>query len=69
MSTRYPAARIRKRLCTIQLEGVYHSRFTGDVCFALFDRGLDTRTITPLIEHEALVTALDDYDIKLTEAP
>ncbi len=51
---------------------VYHSRFTGDACFALFDRGvhkLDTRAIAPLIEHEALEAALDDYDVTLTEAP
>ncbi len=51
---------------------VYQSRFTGDLCFALFDRALhklDTRSIAPLIEHEALIAALNDYDIELTEAP
>lgn len=51
---------------------VYQSRFTGDLCFAFFNRAihkLQAQWVAPLIEHEAMIAALNDYDIELTEAP
>ena len=53
---------------------LYHSRFTGDQCCAIFNRAfgkLDTlstpftRAVTPLIRHADFWHALSDYDIRL----
>ena len=49
---------------------LFHSRFTGHVCTAVFDRAFDklnTLSVSPLIEHADFLDALDDYDIVLTE--
>lgn len=48
---------------------LYHSRFTGDLCCAIFDRAfdkLDTLTVRPLTQHADFWNALNDYDITLT---
>jgi len=47
---------------------VYTSRFTGDLCFAIFDHAfakLEKQSVAPLIEHQALIDALEEYDISL----
>lgn len=48
---------------------LYHSRFTGHWCGAIFDRAfdkLDTLAVRPLTQHADLWNALNDYDITLT---
>ena len=48
---------------------LYHSRFTGDLCCAIFDRAfdkLDTLAVRPLTQHADFWNALNDYDITLT---
>ena len=48
---------------------LYHSRFTGHWCCAIFDRAfdkLDTLAVRPLTQHADLWNALNDYDITLT---
>ena len=48
---------------------LYHSRFTGDLCCAIFDRAfdkLDTLAVRPLTQHADFWDALSDYDITLT---
>lgn len=48
---------------------VYHSRFTGDACVAVFSRALgklDAVAVEPLIRSADFLDALDDYDITLT---
>ncbi|TQV81187.1 RES domain-containing protein [Exilibacterium tricleocarpae] len=49
---------------------LYQSRFTGHNCAAIFDRAIDklsVLSVTPLITHPALWTALDDYQVVLAE--
>ncbi len=48
---------------------LYHSRFTGDLCCAIFDRAfdkLDTLAVRPLTQHANFWNALNDYGITLT---
>ncbi len=48
---------------------LYHSRFTGHWCCAIFDRAfdkLDTLAVRPLTRHADLWAALNDYGITLT---
>ena len=48
---------------------LYHSRFTGHWCCAIFDRAfdkLDTLAVRPLTQHADFWNALNDYDITLT---
>ena len=48
---------------------LYHSRFTGDLCCAIFDRAfdkLDTLAVSPLTQHADFWGALSDYGITLT---
>ena len=48
---------------------LYHSRFTGHWCCAIFDRAfdkLDTLAVNPLTQHADFWNALNDYDITLT---
>ena len=48
---------------------LYHSRFTGDLCCAIFDRAfdkLDTLAVRSLTQHADLWNALNDYGITLT---
>ncbi len=48
---------------------LYHSRFTGDLCCAIFDRAfdkLDTLAVSPLTQHADFWNALNDYGITLT---
>ncbi|MCE2432497.1 MAG: RES family NAD+ phosphorylase [Candidatus Latescibacteria bacterium] len=48
---------------------LYHSRFTGHWCCAIFDRAfdkLDTLAVSPLTQHADFWDALNDYDITLT---
>ena len=48
---------------------LYHSRFTGHWCCAIFDRAfdkLDTLAVSPLTQHADFWNALSDYDITLT---
>jgi hypothetical protein len=47
---------------------VFNSRFTGHACVAVFNRGiekLEVVSITPLLEDEDFLDALDDYEITL----
>ena len=51
---------------------LFHSRFTGHLCVAVFDRAIGKLRglrVTPLIEHVDFLEALDDYDILLTTPP
>ncbi len=51
---------------------LYPSRFTGDICVAVFDRSfgkLELLGIDELVRHSGLLDALDDYGIVLTEPP
>jgi len=54
-----------------EADGVlFHSRFTGDRCAAVFDRALDRLqvvSIEPLMQRVEVLDALDEYDIVLTE--
>ena len=48
---------------------LYHSRFTGHWCCAVFDRAfdkLDILAVTPLTQYADFWNALNDYDITLT---
>ena len=48
---------------------LYHSRFTGHWCCAIFDRAfdkLDTLAVRPLTQHADFWNALSDYGITLT---
>jgi hypothetical protein len=48
---------------------LFHSRFTGHICAAVFDRAikkLETIEITRLIEHADFLEAMEDYDITLS---
>ena len=47
---------------------LYHSRFTGDLCCAIFARAfgkLNTLAVRPLTRHAGFWTALNDYHIYL----
>ena len=47
---------------------LYPSRFTGDICVAVFDRAivkLEVLEVTSLIECVGFFDMLDDYEIKL----
>ena len=49
---------------------LFASRFTGDICVAVFERafgGLTTLDIADLVRHIEFLDALDDYGIVLTE--
>ena len=49
---------------------LFASRFTGDLCVAVFDRafgGLRAGGIGELVRHVEFLDALDEYDIVLTE--
>lgn len=51
---------------------VYDSRFTGDVCVAVFSRAigkLEALGVDPLERSSDFLDALDDYDITLTTPP
>ena len=51
---------------------LFASRFTGDTCVAVFDRGfgkLRALDIAELVRHVEFLDALDDYGIVLTEPP
>ena len=51
---------------------IYHSRFTGHACAAVFDRAivnLQTLDVAPLSVHVDFLDALVDYDITLTTPP
>lgn len=48
---------------------VYASRFTGDLCLAVFDRALPklaTTAITRLVEHDDFLSSIEHFDITLT---
>ena len=55
-----------------EAEGVlYHSRFTGDVCVAIFDKAthkLELRGAMSLVRSAAFLQALSDYEITLVAA-
>lgn len=47
---------------------LFHSRFTGHLCAAVFDRTIDKLEaigIAPLIEHADFLEAIEDYEITL----
>ena len=49
---------------------LFHSRFTGHVCVAVFDRAvgkLKSLSVSRLIEHADFLDALDDYEITLID--
>lgn len=51
---------------------LYHSRFTGEACVAVFDRAFDRLEaveVAPLAEQADVLDVLDEYDITLTTAP
>ena len=51
---------------------LFPSRFTGDICVAVFDRAfgkLRVLDIAELVRHVEFLNALDDYGIVLTEPP
>lgn len=51
---------------------LYHSRFTGHLCAAIFDRAigkLHALRAGPLIQHADFLEALDEYGIHLTTPP
>ena len=51
---------------------LFPSRFTGDICVAVFDRAfgkLRVLDLAELVRHVEFLNALDDYGIVLTEPP
>ena len=51
---------------------LFSSRFTGDVCVAVFERAFGKLTafdIAELVRHAEFLDALEDYGIALTEPP
>ena len=51
---------------------LFPSRFTGDICVAVFDRAFGKLRVLDLVElvrHVEFLNALDDYGIVLTEPP
>ncbi len=59
-------------VCRKRTDSCFRSRFTGDLCVAVFDRAfvrLRVGGTSELVRHAEFLDALDEYDIVLTGPP